>query len=68
MLENLIKLENLPVRDVQPLEAELHAFLDSVRTGAAPAVTGEDGVQAMDVAGRILDAVRESLSSGVGKA
>jgi hypothetical protein len=35
-------------------------IVDAVRHSTPPLVTGEDGVQAMEVAGRITDAVRKS--------
>ncbi len=36
-----------------PLRDEIHAFVDSVRTGAPPVVSGEDGKHALEVAMQI---------------
>jgi predicted dehydrogenase len=55
----LVKVEPLPVDDVEPLRAELEAFLESVRTGKPPAVTAEDGVAAVRLAEQIVDAVKQ---------
>lgn len=40
----------LLVKSVEPLRAELDAFVRSVRTGEPPAVTGEDGLENLRVA------------------
>ncbi|MCZ6602524.1 MAG: Gfo/Idh/MocA family oxidoreductase [Planctomycetota bacterium] len=42
----------------EPLQSELDAFLKAVRDGSEPEVTGKDGRQAMEVAGKILDQIR----------
>ncbi len=42
----------------RPLQAELASFLDAVRRGVAPEVTGEDGRHALELADRISAAVR----------
>lgn len=42
------------------LNDEIHAFLDSVRTGRPPAVTGEDGKRALATAMEITNIVREA--------
>ena len=36
------------------LRAELQAFVDAVRSGGKPAVTGEEGVAALEIAIRCL--------------
>jgi predicted dehydrogenase len=53
----LVRYEPLVVEECEPLRAEIESFLHSVRTGAAPAVTGEDGCFAVDVAARIGAAI-----------
>ncbi|GMU35449.1 MAG: Gfo/Idh/MocA family oxidoreductase [Planctomycetia bacterium] len=53
----LVKVEPLIVDDVEPLRAELEAFLDSVATGKPPAVSAEDGVDAVRLAGQIVSAI-----------
>ena len=54
----LVKVEPLVVDDVEPLKAELEAFLHSVRTGAPPAVSGEDGAAAVRLASDIARAIQ----------
>jgi len=55
---SMVKVEPLRVDDVEPLRAELEAFLDSVVTGKPPAVSGEDGVAAVRLAAQIAGAIR----------
>jgi len=57
---SMVNIEPLEVDDtVEPLKAEIESFLNAVRTGTEPAVTGEDGAAAVELAERIV----ESLSS-----
>jgi len=49
-----IAWEQVDLGEADALEREIAAFLASVRTRARPAVTGEDGLAAMDLAERIL--------------
>ena len=54
-MDALITTETIPVQaEPDALRAQLAAFLDAVRTGAAPAVTLDDGVRAVELAERIL--------------
>jgi predicted dehydrogenase len=55
---SMVKVEPLVVEDVEPLRAEITAFLQSVRTGAAPAVSAEEGFAAVEMAERITEAIR----------
>lgn len=43
----------------RPLQAELDSFLQAVRTGRSPEVTGDDGRRALELADRIAAAIRE---------
>jgi predicted dehydrogenase len=43
----------------RPLQAELDAFLKVMREGGAPEVTGADGRAALELAERIVGAIRE---------
>src|SRR6195952_3856883 len=45
----------LPVGHDEPLRAELIAFLSAVRTGEAPAVSGDEGVASLAIAIRCLE-------------
>lgn len=44
------KVKNLFVPFAEPLKLELESFVDAVRSGLAPKVTGEDGLKALEVA------------------
>jgi predicted dehydrogenase len=46
------------VEDVEPLKAELEAFLAAARGEQPPTVSGEDGRRALDVATRVLTSIR----------
>ncbi|MCE5272295.1 Gfo/Idh/MocA family oxidoreductase [bacterium] len=45
----------------EPLRLELESFIGCIGRGAHPVVSGEDGLQALEVAQRIRDAVRRSI-------
>src|SRR5947199_2041312 len=49
-------MRHLPVGHDEPLRAELIAFLDAVRSGGVPAVTGDEGVASLEIATRCLEA------------
>jgi len=53
-----ITVTALPVRRDEPLKLELEAFLDAVRGNKPLEVSGEDGLCALEVSWRILDAIR----------
>jgi predicted dehydrogenase len=48
-------MRHLPVGHDEPLRAELIAFLHAVRSGGAPAVTGDEGVASLEIATRCLE-------------
>jgi predicted dehydrogenase len=52
--KDLVHIEELPIDDVEPLRAELDAFVDAVKNGSDPVVTAEDGMHAVEVAARIV--------------
>src|SRR5215467_2285355 len=47
-------MRHLSVGHAEPLRSELLAFLRAVRSGATPAVTGEEGVASLEIATRCL--------------
>ncbi|RLB04406.1 MAG: gfo/Idh/MocA family oxidoreductase [Deltaproteobacteria bacterium] len=49
------------VRENDPLEMELKAFLQSVRKRTPPMVSGEDGQRALEVALKVIDAIEKSI-------
>ncbi len=56
-------MRHLSVGHAEPLRSELLAFLRAVRSGAAPAVTGEEGVASLEIAIRCLDARAPTASA-----
>jgi predicted dehydrogenase len=54
----MVKVEPLTFDSTDPLRAELEAFLRSVREGAPPAVTAEDGLAAVRLAAEIAETIR----------
>jgi predicted dehydrogenase len=57
--EKVLSVTELPLEGEQrPLQAELAHFLDCVRTGAEPEVSGEDGRRALELAERICSAIQ----------
>jgi predicted dehydrogenase len=47
-------MRHLSVGHAEPLRAELIAFIDAIRGGKRPAVTGEEGVASLEIAMRCL--------------
>ncbi|MCA9323219.1 MAG: Gfo/Idh/MocA family oxidoreductase [Planctomycetes bacterium] len=62
MMRGLVRMEELVVADAEPLHEEDAAFLDAVRRGIAPPVTGEDGLAALVCAQRIIDSLKDHSS------
>ncbi|MFO0973133.1 MAG: Gfo/Idh/MocA family oxidoreductase [Phycisphaerae bacterium] len=56
----LVKVEPLAVSDADPLQTELSAFVEAVRTGTPPPVTGEDGARAVRLAEEIVASLRQN--------
>src|SRR5712671_4111950 len=48
-------MRHLSVGHAEPLRAELQAFVSAIRLGERPAVTGEEGVEALEIAIRCLE-------------
>src|SRR5262249_8478348 len=51
--------EKLPSAGVEPLRAELEAFLDSVRTRKPPKTNGTAGLPALELAPRAMPSIQE---------
>ena len=54
-----VHIKHLDVVDVEPLLAEIVSFLDAAEKGLPPAVSGSDGRNALSLALRTLDRIRE---------
>jgi predicted dehydrogenase len=48
-------MRHLSVGHAEPLRSELAAFIEAIRTGGRPAVTGEEGVASLEIAHRCLE-------------
>lgn len=53
----LVQVEELEIDDVEPLRAELEAFITCVREGTPPVVSVQEGTAAVALASRIVEAV-----------
>lgn len=51
--------EKLPAPSTEPLQAELEAFVDAVRTRIAPKTDGVAGRAALELASRVMTSIRE---------
>jgi predicted dehydrogenase len=61
-------MRHLPVGHDEPLRAELVSFLNAVRYGGSPAVTGDEGVASLEIATRCLERpARAAATSSVRK-
>ena len=60
-------MRHLSVGHDEPLRAELVAFLDAVRSGNAPAVTGDEGVASLEIAIKCLDVPAGSIAAPLRK-
>src|SRR4249920_3355822 len=56
-------MRHLPVGHDEPLRAELIAFLDAVRGGNSPAVSGDEGVASLEIAIRCLESPARPAAS-----
>jgi predicted dehydrogenase len=56
-----IAIEEFKGSDGEPLKLQLESFLESIRTGSCPAVSGEDGAAALAVAHQVLAAIDSFL-------
>ncbi|HEV8189165.1 MAG TPA: Gfo/Idh/MocA family oxidoreductase [Pyrinomonadaceae bacterium] len=54
-----VHIKHLDIVDVEPLRAEIVSFLDSARNGTPPAVSGLEGRNALGLALRTLERIRQ---------
>ena len=57
-----ISIDRLEIDDVEPLRAEITAFLDSIANGSEPPVTGADGRRALALAVGVLEKINAHAS------
>src|SRR6476660_7925276 len=60
-------MRHVSVGHDEPLRAELIAFIDAVRNGTPPAVTGEQGVASLEIATRCLEQPAKPAASAARK-
>ena len=53
----LVNVEELQIDDVEPLRAELESFVDAATGKCPPAITGENGLAAVQLATKIVSAI-----------
>jgi len=56
-----ISINRLNIEDIEPLRAEITAFLDSIENDTEPPVTGEDGRRALALAVGVLERIEEHV-------
>jgi predicted dehydrogenase len=54
---DLISIEELEIEETEPIRAELDEFVDAVMTGKPSPVPAEDGLRAVAIAARIVEAI-----------
>lgn len=52
-----ISINRLEIKDIEPLRAEIEAFLDSIENNLMPAITGDDGRRALALAVGVLEKI-----------
>ena len=52
-----ISINRLEINDVEPLRAEITAFLDAIENDTEPPITGEDGRRALNLAIGVLERI-----------
>jgi predicted dehydrogenase len=57
-----ISINRLDIDDVEPLRAEITAFLQSIESGTNPPVTGKDGRRAVELAVGVLERIQAHRS------
>jgi len=54
----MIQVEEMPISDHEPLVKQAECFCESIREGTPPVVSGEDGLENIRLAHRILSAIK----------
>ncbi len=58
--EGMAAAEEVQAGDSEPLKLQLESFLHAIRTASRPVVSGEDGAAAVELAHRVLSAMKVS--------
>lgn len=62
-----ISINRLEINDIEPLRAEIAAFLDCIEQNKTPPVTGDDGRRALSLAVGVLDSIERHLATLTGE-
>jgi predicted dehydrogenase len=54
---DLVQIDELQIDDIEPLRAQLDAFVEAVTKKIPPAISAEDGLAAVETATRIVEAI-----------
>ncbi len=57
-----ISINRLEINDIEPLKAEITAFLDAIENDIEPPVTGEDGRRALALAVGVLEKIADHMN------
>ena len=52
-----ISINRLDINDIEPLRAEITAFLDCIEKNTPPPITGDDGRRALELAVGVLEKI-----------
>ncbi|MBI5116386.1 Gfo/Idh/MocA family oxidoreductase [Candidatus Poribacteria bacterium] len=62
-LPETLVVDEINVEKEEPLKLEIRSFTDSVLSGRPPAVSGRDGREALELASRIVEAIRSKRNT-----
>ena len=57
---DLLSIEDVKLDDYEPLKKEIESFVECVRQGGSPVVSGQDGMEAVRIAATILQRIAQS--------
>ena len=58
---DLLKIERIKMNNQEPLRKELESFIDCVKNGKQPVVSGEEGINAIKIAAVIREEINKNL-------
>ena len=58
---DMLKIERIKMNNQEPLRKELESFIDCVKNGKQPVVSGEEGIEAI----KIADIIREEINKNL---
>ncbi|MHC4322312.1 MAG: hypothetical protein ACYST3_08555, partial [Planctomycetota bacterium] len=58
---DMLKIERIKMNNQEPLRKELESFIDCIKNGKHPVVSGEEGIEAI----KIADIIREEINKNL---